>query len=158
MLVVAGYPDVASRALLRSIVASRSNILPVIVLTDPDPHGLHIALTYAAALPVHSFVWLGVKPSYAGAILSGLPYNLAMPLTDRERVLCQNSLKAESKKSQPGAIKGFCAADIYDELRQLLNSGIKFEIEALAALTLRKDAVLSYIDQQLELLKAMNVI
>lgn len=130
-----GYPDKAATLLLARINTARP-VLPILVLTDADPHGLHIALTYQRALPnPDAFRYAGVRPSEMDGMLSELPDTVLLSVTQRETVLATNVVQrtalpqgssASGAKSQLEEIVG--------EMEYVLLSGIKFEIEALAAL------------------------
>jgi DNA topoisomerase VI subunit A len=103
--------------------------VPTFVLTDADPHGLHIALTYAAALPVASFRFIGVRPSdwAPGRALAGLSATALIPLTEKERVLATNAITGHTY----GGGRGAEVDVVMREMQVILESGLKFEIESL---------------------------
>ena len=71
-----GVPDLATRQLVYRL--STQFILPVVILTDCDPYGFVIALTYMFGslamawaperLVVPSAIWLGLLPSDLGEL------------------------------------------------------------------------------------------
>jgi DNA topoisomerase VI subunit A len=127
-----GYPDYAARLLLESIAKSYPG-LPILVLTDADPHGLHIALTYHAALPANAaFHFIGVRPSDRDGVLSNLTDEVLLPLKPAETVLAQNLVATITFPQAAGATSAL--QDIVTELQYCLDSCAKFEIEALITL------------------------
>ncbi|KAA0187859.1 hypothetical protein HAZT_HAZT008969 [Hyalella azteca] len=79
-----GYPDLCTRELCARLW--RELQLPVLALTDADPHGLHIAAVYKFGSNSHSepeyctagLVWLGVLPSDLAGLQ--LPERHRLPL------------------------------------------------------------------------------
>ena len=144
-LFCSGYPDHATRNLLKALIATRSTTatpLPLFVVTDADPHGVAIAMCYAEALRYPGLHWIGVYPSHRGTLLP-LPSSTLLPLTAREHGVAQQILN-KSSVDIPSLHHFF--ADARRELSVLLASGVKFEMEALAALQHDgQNALLDYI-------------
>lgn len=130
-----GYPDKAATLLLARINTAHP-LLPILVVTDADPHGLHIALTYHRALPnPGAFRYAGVRPSEMDGMLSELPDTVLLNVTQRETVLATNVVQRTAlpqETSESGAKSQL--EEIVGEMEYMLQSGVKFEIEALAAL------------------------
>lgn len=129
-----GYPDHATRNLLKRLIDSRqrqNNPLPVYIVTDADPHGIAIAVCYARTLQNTGLRWVGVHHSHRGRLFT-IPVLAQLALTSRERQLACNLLtECNANMAQFGA---FCE-DICRELAILLETGVKFEIEAIASPT-----------------------
>lgn len=127
-----GYPDVAARLLLARIALAYP-CMPIFMLADADPHGLHIALVYLAALPEHTtFKYIGIRPSDRAGALSGLKDDVLLPLEQRETALAITLVKILLNRKGDG--KTAIYQDIAKELQFILHTGHKFEVEALAAL------------------------
>lgn len=103
-----------------------SHKLPIYALTDADPHGIEIMLTYrhgsramsnmGDALAVPSIRWIGIFPSD----IPKFGIN-SIPMTGEDR------RKLETLLNRPGL-----NADIYRELQLLHRSDVKAEIEGLS--------------------------
>jgi meiotic recombination protein SPO11 len=102
MLVTAcGFPDVATRTLVGAVVNSLR--IPAFALTDYNPHGLSVMLSYkfgSARLALEaraccpSVHWIGLHAADVGAATvedddaSGLPPDVFQPFTPLDRALC----------------------------------------------------------------------
>lgn len=142
-----GYPDCAARLLLARIQLAYPNI-PICMLADADPHGLHIALVYLAALPEHTtFKYIGIRPSDRDGVLDGLGDDVLLPLEQREITLA-NAL-IQILVTRHGSGKTAIYHDIATELQFILRTGQKFEVEALAALDDDHCTLIEYIKSKL---------
>ncbi|XP_048486898.1 meiotic recombination protein SPO11 [Plutella xylostella] len=128
-----GYPDVCSRRLLRRL--SRELRLRALALVDPDPHGMEIFLTYkygslaqshlSSSLACPSLALLGARHS---DVMTLAPAEARMRLTDLDRRKLNSLLKRPYLDNAAGAA-------IKKELKSMLSSGVKAELEALAPTT-----------------------
>ncbi|KAK9084628.1 hypothetical protein Sjap_025039 [Stephania japonica] len=124
-----GYPDIPTRRFLRLLVEKLR--LPIYCLVDCDPYGFDILTTYrfgsmqmaydAIFLRVPEIRWLGAFPSDSKRYQ--LPEQCLLPLTTDD-------------KRKAAAMLSRCylqQAPIWrSELETMLQSGVKFEIEALS--------------------------
>lgn len=135
--------------LLTEIVNSRlPDAIPVVVLVDADPHGLHIALTYAACIPEECFRYIGVRPSERVSPL-GLHDAVLLPVAESERVLAENLVATVSTAQNPLA-PGKCNVEaIVSELQYVLATMVKFEIEALVTLQMSPSSLVGYIKAEI---------
>lgn len=127
-----GYPDHATRGLLRGLLDARGRREPplaVHIVTDADPHGASIAVCYARALSSLDVHWSGVHPSHRDVFFR-IPAAAELALTDRERSMAAQLL-AECKANS--ALFPALSSNIARGLEDMLQSGVKFEIEAVAA-------------------------
>ncbi|XP_078179888.1 spo11/DNA topoisomerase VI, subunit A protein isoform X1 [Carex rostrata] len=128
-----GYPDVPTRRFLQHLVEHLH--LPVYCLVDSDPYGFDILTTYrfgsmqmaydAKLMRVPEMRWLGVLPSDFGEF--NLPDRCLLNLTPEDK------RKAETMLSRCYLIKD--APQWRTELEMMLHKGVKFEIEALSAIS-----------------------
>lgn len=128
-----GYPDHATRGLLRRLLDANEDRQPplgVHIVTDADPHGASIAVCYARALSNIAVHWSGVHPSHRDVFFR-IPIAAKIALTNRERAMAMQLL-AECKANS-AQFPRFCA-DIARGLKDMLESNVKFEIEAIEAL------------------------
>ncbi|EEH59184.1 type II DNA topoisomerase VI subunit A 1 [Micromonas pusilla CCMP1545] len=118
-----GFPDLATRAFLKKF-ASEFPRVPMLALVDWNPSGLLILRTYRAgssggALEASRYAldvkWLGVRR----ADLERVDARARQPLTELDKAKIKNMLAAETGASQAS------------ELRAMLESGMKAEIESL---------------------------
>lgn len=119
-----GYPDTNTRLLLKKI--DESLRLPIYALTDADPYGVEIMLTYRHgslamsnnndALAVPAIRWLGIWPSDVERFAIA---SLEMNNEDRRKV--------DSIMKRP-----HISNEIFKELTILKRNGRKAEIEGLA--------------------------
>ena len=126
-----GFPDLASRRLLRAIETQFGAALPLLALVDFDPSGVSIFLTYKTGgrrnlrahenLNVESLRWVGAAQLYQ--LSFDLP--LGLPLSLRDRKLLVSLLLQPLSPSSPSS------SPIRDHLQRMLRSGKKAEIEAL---------------------------
>lgn len=128
-----GYPDFAARLLLARIALAYP-MIPIFMLADADPHGLHIALVYLAALPEQNvqFRYIGIRPSDRDHVLSGLSDDVLLPLEQREITLANTIIQRLNSQTEGG--KAGVYQDIATELQYVLKTGQKFEVEALVTL------------------------
>ncbi|XP_071696502.1 meiotic recombination protein SPO11-1-like isoform X1 [Rutidosis leptorrhynchoides] len=125
-----GYPDIPTRRFLRLLIEKLH--LPVFCLVDCDPYGFDILTTYrfgslqmaydAKIMRLPEIQWLGVFPSDAETY--GVPQQCLLPMTVKDR-------------SKTEAILNRCYLQRIVpqwrlKLQLLLESGVKFEIEALS--------------------------
>ena len=126
-----GVPDLATRQLVYRL--STQFVLPVVILTDCDPYGFEIALTYKFGslamawaperLAVPSAIWLGLLPSDLGAL-------------DIEEESMRLLSREDRKKIQDlhlrDYINDFCP-QLIEELEILWRVGRKAEIQQVAS-------------------------
>ncbi|GBP23127.1 hypothetical protein EVAR_13148_1 [Eumeta japonica] len=125
-----GYPDVCTRQLVARL--TRELRLPALALVDADPHGLEIYLTYKYGSLAQSHLshdlscgklrLLGAR--HADAVTLA-PAAARLPLTARDR------RKIQSLMRRPYLDAPACAP-LRAELRAMLASGVKAELEAVA--------------------------
>ncbi|KAJ4734170.1 Meiotic recombination protein SPO11-2 [Rhynchospora pubera] len=128
-----GYPDVPTRRFLRYLVEQLC--LPVYCLVDSDPYGFDILTTYrfgstqmaydAKLMRVPEMRWLGVLPSDFEEF--NLPDRCLLNLTPEDK------RKVEAMLSRCYLHKK--APQWRTELIMMLHKGVKFEIEALSAIS-----------------------
>ncbi|EFJ12809.1 hypothetical protein SELMODRAFT_123469 [Selaginella moellendorffii] len=126
-----GYPDVATRSFLRLLAAETK--LPVYGLVDADPYGLDILATYrfgsptmaydAEALATPSIRWLGVFLSDCQT--HNVPDRCLLSLTNDDRRKAEAMLNRDYLKH--------LAFSWNQQLRLMLEKGVKLELEALSA-------------------------
>ena len=129
-----GYPDLPTREFLRRLIEEWSH-LPVLVLTDCDPHGLHILCTYAFgseqrvaecdSLAVPTAHWLGVH--------SGDCCGPGLPLTAKDFQLGHKLLRKLELPPSPLQYLTKRLVLWREVLVQLLESNCKCEIEGVLA-------------------------
>lgn len=102
--------------------------LPIFVLTDADPHGIHIAYCYIRDLPDCHFRWIGVRPSDQGSLFQ-VHESALLPVTPAESVLLESLLQ---RLSSCAINETESLAPLIAELNVLKSTGKKFEIEAIA--------------------------
>jgi meiotic recombination protein SPO11 len=149
-----GYPDFASRMLLAMIHKSSSAWIPTFVLTDADPHGLHIALVYSKWVPEDRFEWIGVCPSEYHSLLSDIPAWALLPITVREQTLAMGLLSTSVTSPILEINHGIArtgVSAIMQELKYLQEHKLKFEIEALVLLQRSPNAVFDYVMHKLSM-------
>jgi meiotic recombination protein SPO11 len=123
-----GYPDLATRQFLRRLT-SEFPWLPVLVLTDFDPHGFKILSTYTfgsrkmafecdyLALPFAH--WLGVHNEGS----------CPLPLTGQDKKLLKSLLRLPQINSPPDSYqhKRFCLWKV--QMKEMKKKGVKHEID-----------------------------
>ncbi|XAR67373.1 DNA topoisomerase (ATP-hydrolyzing) [Bertholletia excelsa] len=125
-----GYPDVPTRRFLRLLINKLH--LPAYCLVDCDPYGFDILTTYrfgsmqmaheAKFLRVPEIRWLGALPSDSKKY--DLPQQCLLPLTPEDILRIEAMfLRCYLQREVPHWRL---------ELERLLQSGVKFEIEALS--------------------------
>lgn len=127
-----GYPDVASRELLRRLDATLPASVPLLCLVDSDPHGIHILSTYKLGstgmqydvenLVTPRLEWIGVKGTEWDELV-GNDRGKLITLTKADRSRAIGMLK---KEDVPREWKR--------ELSHMLHWGAKAEIEVLSAI------------------------
>ncbi|XP_073029908.1 meiotic recombination protein SPO11-1 isoform X2 [Primulina eburnea] len=126
-----GYPDVPTRRFLHLL--TKTLHLPIYCLVDCDPYGIDILTTFrfgsmqmaydSKSLRLPAIRWLGAFPSDCKTYQ--LPQQCLLPLTDEDKHKLRGMLhRCYMEREVP--YWRF-------ELKQLLDSGVKFEIEALSA-------------------------
>ncbi|CAK5050667.1 unnamed protein product [Meloidogyne enterolobii] len=127
-----GYPDICTRQFLNWLASQLPNI-PMFILTDADPYGIEIFLTYkygsdrswieSGGITLPQLKWIGFLPSEANNL--SVPENQLLKLTnsDKRRIekLSKRVLLLEENA-------------VFDELAVMLSSNCKLEIEALYTL------------------------
>lgn len=154
-----GFPDLATRAFLRRIQDSFP-VLPILAFVDWNPSGILILQTYrstsrSAALEASRYAldvkWLGIRSGDLGELSSAS----RLPLTDLDRAKIRNLLLAAGVSADDierggggGGSSGSFQTTfdlgegdlgeserrrrvLISELRDMLNSGTKAEIESL---------------------------
>lgn len=123
-----GYPDITSKAFV-NFIWSRLKI-PVLALTDADPHGLEIVCNYKfgsyssayegqhAVLP--TIRWLGLLPS--DVMRLSIPDTKTLPHTISDVKKIESLLKRPYLKSRPAWIQ---------QIELMRNTGKKAELESL---------------------------
>ncbi|KAJ1566524.1 Meiotic recombination protein W68, partial [Cladochytrium tenue] len=154
-----GYPDVATRSLLRRLAempisgapvnatragGRRRSTLPVYALVDGDPHGIHIYMCYkfgsqalahdTARLATPSLCWVGLRPSDPTVSRDRM-----LELTPRDRslalsVLHDQKLAAATRHDDThGRLHSrLDVREIRREMSFILHHNTKAEIEAIA--------------------------
>jgi meiotic recombination protein SPO11 len=121
-----GYPDIATRLFLRRLVAEYS-WLPILVLTDADPHGYQILSTYCFGsakkagecdrLSLPFLRWLGLS------LVDARPQD-CLPLTDKDvKKLDQLLLQPQLSLPEFSAWR--------EELTLMQHRGLKCELDSL---------------------------
>ncbi|KAL7752954.1 endodeoxyribonuclease [Sorochytrium milnesiophthora] len=119
-----GYPDLATRDLL-ALACRTCPGLPVLCLTDCDPHGVHIAMHYQRALSTSSFSWIGVTPDDLKQCALDDPSSL-MPFTAHDRAKGHQLLQSDRQRC------GLSLADFAPRaLQHMLFANVKAEIQCL---------------------------
>ncbi|GAY47691.1 hypothetical protein CUMW_106240, partial [Citrus unshiu] len=126
-----GYPDISTRRFLRLLIEKLR--LPTFCLVDCDPYGFDILTTYrfgsmqmaydAKFLRIPEMHWLGAFPSDFEKY--GLPKNSRLKLTAEDR-----------RKTEAMLHRCYLQREVphwRSELELMLQSGVKFEIEAFCA-------------------------
>ncbi|KAJ9541869.1 hypothetical protein OSB04_028375 [Centaurea solstitialis] len=125
-----GYPDIPTRRFLRLLIEQLH--LPAYCLVDCDPYGFDILTTYrfgsmqmayeTKTMRVPEIQWLGVFPSDAERY--SVPQQCLLPMTSEDRMKTEAILnRCYLQRVVP---------EWRVELQLLLQSGVKFEIEALS--------------------------
>jgi meiotic recombination protein SPO11 len=141
-----GYPDFATRKLLCAVYEQSGAWIPTFVLTDADPHGLHIALVYSKWIPTDRFQWIGVRPSEYDSLLSNLPKSAILTSTTRELKLAAALLSRSPVSSGTRADTSNSGINaIFEELEYITSHKFKFEIEALVLLHKSPSIVFDYV-------------
>lgn len=126
-----GYPDIATRSLLRYLATELC--LPVLALVDCDPHGIEILLTYVvgsvnlayhSGLSTSSVAWLGVHVSDLQQY--GISEETLQPLTTHDIVKAQSLLQSEAL---------IACTKWWNELWRMLQNGKKAELQCLSSLS-----------------------
>ncbi|XP_052289011.1 meiotic recombination protein SPO11-1 isoform X3 [Citrus sinensis] len=126
-----GYPDISTRRFLRLLIEKLR--LPTFCLVDCDPYGFDILTTYrfgsmqmaydAKFLRIPEMHWLGAFPSDFEKY--GLPKNCRLKLTVED-----------TRKTEAMLHRCYLQREVphwRSELELMLQSGVKFEIEAFCA-------------------------
>ncbi|KAM7492775.1 hypothetical protein LguiA_035696 [Lonicera macranthoides] len=125
-----GYPDVPTRRFLRLLIGNLR--LPAYCLVDCDPYGFDILATYrfgsmqmaydAKFLRIPEIRWLGAFPSDSEKY--SLPQQCLLPLTAEDKARTEALLlRCYLQREEP---------QWRLEVELLLQTGVKFEIEALS--------------------------
>ncbi|XP_076927744.1 meiotic recombination protein SPO11-1-like [Bidens hawaiensis] len=125
-----GYPDIPTRRFLRLLIEQLH--LPTYCLVDCDPYGFDILTTYrfgsmqmaydAKIMKLPEIKWLGVFPSDAAKF--NIPQHCLLPMTTEDKIKTEAILN-----------RCYLQREVPQwrlELQLLLQSGVKFEIEALS--------------------------
>ncbi|KAK1440255.1 hypothetical protein QVD17_06080 [Tagetes erecta] len=125
-----GYPDIPTRRFLRLLIEQLH--LPAFCLVDCDPYGFDILTTYrfgsmqmaydAKLMKLPEINWLGVFPSDAAKF--NVPQQCLLPMTTEDKIKTEAILNRCYLQRE--------APQWRLELQLLLQSGVKFEIEALS--------------------------
>jgi len=127
-----GYPDLATRALLKKLAAGLGPEVPLLALVDCDPDGVSIFLTYRTGglhhKRSHEDLAVGNHLRWAGLhcrqLIGGGGQGLGrtLPLTLRDRKLLLSLLRSPDTAGIAG---------LRQELQLMMLLGMKAEIEAL---------------------------
>jgi len=128
-----GVPDVATRSFLYMLTSKL--LLPSVILTDCDPYGIEIMLTYrygsramalcGEALAVPSLLWLGILPSDVDRITrSGIKVD-SIPFSGADRKKLKDIYRRPYIQSM---------TSLTEEMELMWTSGAKVEIEHVAEL------------------------
>eukprot|EP00736_Rhodelphis_marinus_P010252 Rmarinus@m.11075 len=126
-----GFPPVCVRSFVRCLSDQLS--LPVFVLTDFDPHGFGIFLTYKRgsyrmALESCKYVvdveWLGLHSDDIQVF--GIPHTMALPFTKHDHRFLRHVLSCPLVRSTPFYLR---------EAEHLERTCVKYEIESLCAVS-----------------------
>lgn len=130
-----GYPDLSTREFLHRLVNEFSHI-PVLVLTDCDPHGFRILCTYtfgAMARPgeceylaVPFAHWLGLHFEDAK--------NSALPLTKTDQNILERLLSMPQFSQAPNNYQNQRFALWKQSMQMLIEHRVKFEIESISSI------------------------
>ncbi|KAJ0733860.1 putative DNA topoisomerase (ATP-hydrolyzing) [Helianthus annuus] len=125
-----GYPDIPTRRFLRLLIERLH--LPTYCLVDCDPYGFDILTTYrfgsmqmaydAKIMKLPEIKWLGVLPSDAETF--NVPQQCLLPMTTEDKIKTEAILN-----------RCYLQREVPQwrlELQLLLQSGVKFETEALS--------------------------
>ncbi|XP_045511607.1 meiotic recombination protein W68 isoform X3 [Colias croceus] len=126
-----GYPDVCTRQLLCRLVTELK--LKALALVDADPHGYEIFLTYKYGSLAQSH--LSSSLACPKLLLLGARHQDVMTLAPKASRLVLTALdkrKLASLMARP-YLNTAMGSHIKQELKAMLDSGVKAEIEALAS-------------------------
>ncbi|MFX1518765.1 MAG: hypothetical protein ACFFCD_02425 [Promethearchaeota archaeon] len=125
-----GQPDIATRMMLRKIVEETG--IPVFAVMDADPYGLEILRSYTFGskalgyetpwLVTENIYWLGLRPEDMQNYK--IPKEVYIPLTEADKKKGKELLEEIWLQNKPKWA---------EELRSMLKSGVKAEIQALAS-------------------------
>ena len=127
-----GYPSVSTRAFISRLVAEDDRLGRAAAITDFNPHGVHIMLTYKhggghqaieaeRVFRLPRITWCGVHSRH----LCAQNDNVAK-LTDRDTTMVRNLLAGHGVEID---------ASMRSELELMINRGVKADIEALVNTT-----------------------
>uniref|UniRef100_A0A0N5AQJ5 DNA topoisomerase (ATP-hydrolyzing) n=1 Tax=Syphacia muris TaxID=451379 RepID=A0A0N5AQJ5_9BILA len=126
-----GYPDIATRQLLKNI--SSANNIPAFGLVDSDPHGIEIFITYKYGTKkpkfetgncnILNFEWIGLSRLEASRY--PIPEDQFLRMNKRE------IKKISGLRERVSMLKDWV---LLRELDCLLNSGSKLELEAVSGI------------------------
>ncbi|KAK0423809.1 hypothetical protein QR680_008340 [Steinernema hermaphroditum] len=129
-----GYPDICTRHVLRRIIEITR--VPCFCLTDADPHGIAIFMTYkyGAETPsavnencfVPDIIWLGMRPSDAKRLPIGGDQFLRLQPGDKKRL---NGLL--------GRALTLSEHTVVEELQLMVREDFKLELEAISGISAR---------------------
>lgn len=127
---VVGYPDFGTRCFLRKLskVGFGSSSIPILVLTDADPHGLAIAYCYMQELRECRIQWLGARHSDVGSLFQ-VDISHMLRISARENVLLDGMLKRWSEEGESDVANLHV---LVSEAKRMKSSQLKFEMEALS--------------------------
>jgi meiotic recombination protein SPO11 len=137
-----GYPDNQTRSFIRSL--SRNGHLPVLILTDCDPHGIDIFKCFRDGSqsnlfdPIPFCSWIGIE-------LSDIDSSQLLPLTPKDRNLAQALLL--DLTPDPGPNSRFIQA----QMNRMLDLNAKAEMEAIVVGSLSGSELLSFLLQKVNL-------
>uniref|UniRef100_A0A1I7Z0R6 DNA topoisomerase (ATP-hydrolyzing) n=1 Tax=Steinernema glaseri TaxID=37863 RepID=A0A1I7Z0R6_9BILA len=127
-----GYPDICTRNVVRSIVETAN--IPCFCLTDADPHGVAIFMTYkyGAETPsavnencfIPDIIWLGMLPSDAKQLPIDGDQFLRLQPGDKKRV---NALL--------GRALTLNELTVVEELQLMVREDFKLELEAISGIS-----------------------
>ncbi|KAF7639335.1 TP6A_N domain-containing protein [Meloidogyne graminicola] len=127
-----GYPDICTRRFLAYLSSQLPNI-SMFILTDADPYGVEIFLTYkygsdrtwieSGGVTLPNLKWIGLLPSDANNL--PIPGNQLLSLTNSDK---RRINKLSNKVLSIGE------NNVFDELSIMLSNNYKLEIEALYTL------------------------
>lgn len=133
-----GYPDVATRQLVKSLSDNLPSTIPIMALVDADPYGIDIALTYKygsksmkhqnEGLAARRVQWMGV--STADILEMGIDRDALLPITVHDQkkassMLCSTEIQLTHSLRR--------------ELMHMLHTRRKAEIEVIASAPSRFD-------------------
>ena len=126
ILEVAGYPDIGTRQFVKAVARH----VPVYMLSDYDPYGIEIFLTYKygshamwndETLKTSSLRWMGLH----GRDIA----NCNIPNYCQLKMVKEDFLRAKGMMLLP-----HISAEIAEEIRIMMQHGMKYELESLAHL------------------------